>query len=76
MARAATVKAKREALEHLRAIKRDVEAKNSVLEGQLEEKKREARDIQARGVETKVGERLGGIQKIAYAWEKQGRNTR
>jgi hypothetical protein len=73
VARLATVQAKRQALEHLRAIKDDIQGKNSVLQKQLEEKKREARELKASAVASPAGERLGNIQKIAYAWESASR---
>ena len=48
LARAATLKAKKEALEHLRAIKRDVDERNGKLEAALEKRKAEARALQVR----------------------------
>ncbi len=71
LARAATLKAKKEALEHLRAIKRDVEERNMELEGSLEERKAEARVLQARGI-GELGARLDGVGRSVLAWEKRG----
>ena len=71
LARAATLGAKKEALEHLRAIKRDVDERNGELEGSLEERKAEARALQAKGV-GELGARLDGVGKSVLAWEKRG----
>jgi len=70
MARAATLKAKREALEHLRRIKEDVEKRNGALEGLLEERKGEARALEAAGV-AGLGSRLDGVGRLVAGWERE-----
>lgn len=67
MARVAAVKAKKQALEHLRAIKQDIDSKNRTLLEALEERKKEARELQSSAFP--VGQRLENIERIAYAWE-------
>lgn len=67
LARLATLKAKRKALEHMKAIKQDIDSKNRLLEDQLEQHKEEARKIKSSV--SPISERLENIQKIAYAWE-------
>lgn len=71
MARIAAIKAKQQALEHLRAIKLEIETKNRKLIENLEEKKIEARDLQEKAFP--IGERLKNIQNIACAWESSGK---
>lgn len=67
VARVTAVKAKKQALEHLKAIKQDIDAKNRTLLETLEERKKEARELQSSAFP--VGQRLENIQRIAYAWE-------
>lgn len=71
VARIAAIKAKKQALEHLKAIKQDIDSKNSALLEILEERKKEARELQSNAAP--VGQRLENIQKISYAWESSAR---
>lgn len=69
MARAAALKAKREAIGRLRAIKDDIQQKNLVLVEQLESKKAEARQV--RSNLSPIGQRLEEIQRLAEAWSSR-----
>ena len=69
MARAAALKAKREAIGRLRAIKDDSQQKNLVLVEQLESKKAEARQV--RSNLSPIGQRLEEIQRLAEAWSSR-----
>lgn len=78
LARAATLKAKKEALEHLRKIYEDVGRRNEALEEALEKRKGEARALTRRegGVGEMVGARLEGVARLVMAWEKTGDSGR
>lgn len=70
MARIATIKAKKQALEHLKAIKQDCDIRNDQLLQTLEERKKEARQLQSDAFPG--GQRLENIHRIAHAWESSG----
>ena len=71
VARIAAIKAKKQALDHLKSIKQDIDSKNRALLEILEERKTEARKIQSNAAP--VGQRLENIQRIAYAWESSAK---
>ncbi|KAI8105021.1 hypothetical protein M9435_000194 [Picochlorum sp. BPE23] len=66
VARAATLKAKKQALERLRALKHETEGRNAQLEDQLRKKKEEAATLRAR-VST-VGQKL---EEVTHSWQKK-----
>jgi hypothetical protein len=69
VARAAALKAKKEAIGRLQAIKDDIEQKNLALVEQLENKKAEARQV--RSSLSPIGGRLEEIQRLAEAWSSR-----
>lgn len=66
VARAAAVKAKKDAVSHLKAILQEIQGMNAVLEKELEGKKEEARHIKSSI--SPLGSRLDEVQQIAEAW--------
>lgn len=69
VARAAALKAKKEAIGRLQAIKDDIQQKNLALVEQLENKKAEARRV--RSSLSPIGGRLEEIQRLAEAWSSR-----
>jgi hypothetical protein len=69
VARAAALKAKKEAIGRLQAIKDDIEQKNLALVEQLDNKKAEARQV--RSSLSPIGGRLEEIQRLAEAWSSR-----
>lgn len=69
VARAATLTAKKQALERLRAIKHEIESRNAQLEDQLKKKKEEA--VMLRSRVSTVGQKLEEVTHVAHTWQKK-----